>query len=70
MTAMPLKMTERQYVAQVHESLERIGYCHECGEESGGCEPDAENYPCPACGENAVFGLELLLIMGDVEFVD
>ena len=34
------------------------------GEEHDGCEPDARNYPCDACGTNTVYGAQELLIMG------
>ena len=30
-------------------------------------EPDAENYSCEACGEDEVFGVEQLLIRGELE---
>lgn len=45
------------------ESEEYLGYCITCGEEQGGCEPDARNYKCESCNENTVFGAEELLIM-------
>lgn len=39
------------------------GVCKVCEEiKYGGCEPDAENYPCEECGEDAVVGMELALI--------
>lgn len=41
-----------------------IGFCIECGEEGDGfIEPDAENYYCPECGQNEVFGAEQLILM-------
>lgn len=40
-----------------------IGFCTKCGNEQDGCEPDARNYECEACGEKAVFGAEELLFM-------
>jgi len=40
------------------------GFCTECGNEQDGCEPDARNYKCEACGSRSVFGAEELLIMG------
>lgn len=42
------------------------GVCIECGNRQGGCEPDAENYECEACGEFKVFGLEQALLCGHV----
>jgi hypothetical protein len=40
------------------------GFCVACGEEATGVEPDAERYPCEACGKRAVYGAEQLLIHG------
>ena len=41
------------------------GICLSCGEiQYGGVEPDARNYPCEACGEKEVYGLEEALLMG------
>lgn len=39
------------------------GICTACGEEADGCEPDARNYKCEACGRMEVFGAEELLTM-------
>jgi hypothetical protein len=40
------------------------GLCLACGEWSGGgCEPDARNYECEACGARAVYGTEECLMM-------
>lgn len=37
--------------------------CKVCGEiKYRGCEPDAEDYPCEECGNNAVVGMEMALI--------
>lgn len=52
--------TERVYKAVKLD--EDIGICTACGEEQDGCEPDARNYTCESCGEEAVFGAEELLI--------
>ncbi len=44
------------------------GWCKACQEFTrGSTEPDAENYPCPACGKSEVYGLESLLISGQVD---
>ena len=43
-------------------SLDDPGFCLACGNEQGGCEPDARRYECEACGERAVYGAEELLI--------
>lgn len=46
------------------------GACLACGEIHHGIEPDARNYECEVCGENQVFGLEELLLMGKIELID
>jgi hypothetical protein len=43
-------------------SLDNPGFCIACGNEQGGCEPDAREYECEACGEAQVFGAEELLM--------
>ena len=45
------------------ESGEYIGFYTECGEETYGVESDARRYECDACGAEAVYGAEELLIM-------
>lgn len=40
------------------------GLCVACGDDRDGCEPDAREYPCFSCGENAVYGAcELLMYL-------
>ena len=43
--------------------LTNPGFCHACGEDADGVEPDARNYECEACGENEVFGAAETLLM-------
>ena len=43
-------------------SLDNPGFCTECGHEHDGVEPDATGYPCEACGADAVFGADELLM--------
>ena len=43
-------------------TLDDPGFCLACGNEQGGCEPDARHYKCEACGENQVWGAEELLL--------
>lgn len=53
-------------VDQIIDAVQRddnIGICCTCGLEQGGCEPDARNYTCESCGDNAVFGAQELLFM-------
>lgn len=44
-------------------SLDNLGFCVDCGHEQDGCEPDARNYECEACGQMKVYGAEELMIM-------
>jgi hypothetical protein len=46
------------------------GYCLSCREQADCVEPDARNYTCEACDDNKVFGIEELLMMGLIEFLD
>ena len=48
------------------------GVCLACGmvDEYADCEPDAENYPCPECEEEQMFGLETALVSGDLVIED
>jgi Zn finger protein HypA/HybF involved in hydrogenase expression len=43
-------------------SLDNPGFCTCCGEETEGVEPDAEDYHCEACGADAVYGADELLM--------
>jgi hypothetical protein len=45
-----------------HVGLTNPGICCYCGNEADGCEPDACNYHCDVCGNNAVFGAEELVM--------
>ena len=52
-------------VAQLKEAGEmQAGYCVACGEMRDGCEPDACEYECEACGQNQVYGAEEIMLMG------
>lgn len=46
-----------------------IGLCVKCGEERDCCEPDAREYDCESCGENGVYGVQELLVMGKVDII-
>lgn len=44
------------------------GYCRACKEESESyCDPDQRATKCSFCGENEVYGLEELIMMGEIE---
>ena len=38
------------------------GFCKQCGAEAEGVEPDARDYVCDECGEEAVYGAEEILL--------
>ena len=66
-TIKPIQVTEAEY-AELSENYG--GFCVECGEIAYGVEPDARRYRCEACGANAVFGAEELLIRGILCFTE
>jgi predicted RNA-binding Zn-ribbon protein involved in translation (DUF1610 family) len=39
------------------------GFCLSCGADAYSVEPDASNYTCETCGEDAVAGTENVLLM-------
>jgi predicted RNA-binding Zn-ribbon protein involved in translation (DUF1610 family) len=62
------KPRKRFTLEQLEEAAELYnGFCLSCGAEREECEPDAERYPCPECGENEVFGAEQILLTGLVK---
>ena len=40
------------------------GFCLACGELEDGVEPDAARYTCSCCGENKVYGMQELALLG------
>ena len=66
--AIEIRMTEQDYY---DHSSSYDGVCGECGEiRFGSTEPDAEGYPCDACGARAVMGMELAMMLDVIELVD
>ena len=70
-------MTERiKFINMTQEDSqydreEYNGWCLNCGAHRyGETEPDARNYECETCGKNEVYGIEELLIMGLINFVE
>lgn len=61
-------------VEMFHDLQDGHGVCTECNfisrGEYGYVEPDAENYKCPECGEEAVEGLESALFSATIIIVD
>lgn len=58
-------ITEDRVVEAVERrltTLDNPGFCLVCGDEAMGCEPDARNYTCEACGAEQVFGADELLL--------
>jgi hypothetical protein len=64
MTTHLRKITLEQY-NQLDEDM--AGLCTACGNEQHGCEPDARNYTCEACGQDTVWGPHWYLMSGAVE---
>ena len=60
-------MSELEYFDGVEHSE---GRCLACEAEADGVEPDARNYHCDVCGASRVFGLEELMLMGEVHLND
>lgn len=42
--------------------MDNPGFCIACGNEQEGCEPDAREYECEACGADKVYGAAELLM--------
>jgi hypothetical protein len=53
--------TDRVIDAVQNDDL--TGFCLACGEDAYNVEPDARQYPCEACDENAVYGAQEVLFM-------
>lgn len=59
----PAVIIKLEDVVKAVEEDDNLGFCIGCGEEASGCEPDARNYPCDACGQSLVYGAEELLMV-------
>jgi len=46
---------------------DNMGFCRACGEFADNIDPDTCNEECEFCGAYEVFGLNELLMMGEVE---
>lgn len=56
------------YEEYLEEEDLHSGYCTECDDLTHDCcEPDAQGYECPVCGENSVYGLAEALLMGFID---
>jgi predicted RNA-binding Zn-ribbon protein involved in translation (DUF1610 family) len=53
----------REDVIHAVEADDNLGFCVSCGTEVSGVEPDARKYKCDVCGEEAVYGAEILLLL-------
>lgn len=49
-------------VQRRNTTLDNPGFCIACGNAQDGCEPDAREYECEACGEMKVYGADELLM--------
>lgn len=61
-----IKITEAKYEELCDEDG---GFCTYCECVTYGVEPDAREYVCDNCGAAKVYGIEELLIMGEVLIV-
>lgn len=60
------KVTAKRIMAackRYSKGLDNPGFCIDCGAEADGVEPDACGYECEACGADAVYGAEELMLM-------
>ena len=62
-----IEMTKEQYSDMLDDNC---GMCLICKCESYEVEPDGREYECGECGSYSVYGLEELLLMGKLVFVD
>lgn len=60
-----ITMTERTFRERANDME---GVCLACGEDAYMVEPDARRYICESCGKREVYGLEELLLMGEIFF--
>jgi len=57
------KSITEERITEACESDDHMGFCIKCGADAYGVEPDAREYECEACGEQAVFGAQELLFV-------
>ena len=50
-----------------NDGVNSPGFCLACGEFCDGVEPYACRYECDCCGEEKVYGIEQLVLMGLVD---
>ena len=63
------KSGKEVYIVKIDEKegmseIDGEGMCIACGSFQSGVEPDARKYECESCGEEKVYGIEELFIMG------
>ena len=58
----PAVVLDTARVMRAVESGESLGFCKACGSTAHNVEPDARNYTCESCGQNAVYGAEECLL--------
>ena len=58
-------MTHTATMDEIFEAT--TGRCRACGDAAYGVEPDARGYECESCGASEVYGLEELMLMGELE---
>ncbi len=57
----PVILNAERVMAAV-QADDNTGFCKACGADQSGCEPDARNVKCEACGACEVYGSEECLI--------
>jgi hypothetical protein len=59
----PHKSINSERIAQAEASLDEPGFCLACGKEVEGCDRDCEKGECERCGEAAVYGVDMTIMM-------
>ncbi len=59
-----MKVSEKEIAEAMSEGMG--GACRSCEERVREVEPDARRYKCEYCGKLEVYGLEELLMMGEI----
>lgn len=70
-----LKKTKKSIIKLTLEEVQDLqndycGICRNCQEIADCVEPDASNYFCDSCEKKEVFGIDNLLLMGDIDIVE
>lgn len=61
------EMSEQEFVGCDNDNE---GLCVFCGESAYAVEPDARKYTCEGCEKPGVYGMQELLLMGFIAFIE